>query len=30
VSTGQTYQVRISVNAPGMENAVRYFNIVMQ
>ena len=30
VSAGQTYQVQISVNAPGVENVIRYFNIVMQ
>jgi hypothetical protein len=30
VSAGQTYQVQITVNAPGVENAIRYFNIVMQ
>jgi len=30
VTAGQTYQVQIAVNVPGIENAIRYFNIVMQ
>jgi hypothetical protein len=30
VTAGQTYQVLIAVNAPGIEDVIRYFSIVMQ